>query len=346
MLKAVLSTGETSQREVFELEAISRKRDGDLDLAQFGREAKMPWQTDGRRWHTVDRVGHNGQPCRWEGEALARLVDEIETRDAFRSADWNNRSVVEIAARDKQHGWFLHALTGDEWLLTLKFRVRRNTFKQDHLSSRLALKSLDDIDELPIYGRSGRVRVRNLKGPWQEVTVSVHWQREIDTSEFRSFLNEACESFRRKAEQTKLNPADLMPWKVLGRKWHLSRKGFPSSKRVLWNVDTLDTLLNQLLAVLDIPAIDWANKQVIHFRREGDQTTWASVHTKRRGGIDLTLFADSGKIALGKIANFGEQSEINLLANGQDAIKIRFTKANQVKSREWRQFLSEHASAR
>ena len=205
---------------------------------------------------------------------------------------------------------------------------------------------LDDIDELPIYGRSGRVRVRNLKGPWQEVTVSVHWQREIDTSEFRSFLNEACESFRRKAEQTKLNPADLMPWKVLGRKWHLSRKGFPSSKRVLWNVDTLDTLLDQLLAVLDIPAIDWANKQVIHFRREGDQTTWASVHTKRRGGIDLTLFADSGKIALGKIANFGEQSEINLLANGQDAIKIRFTKANQVKSREWRQFLSEHASAR
>ena len=109
-------------------------------------------------------------------------------------------------------GWFLHAQTGDEWLLTLKFRVKKNTFRELELQQQLALKPWDDIDELPVYGRADRVRVKNLKGPWQEITITVHWQREIDTPAFREFLAAARAAFFALTHRRRLDPADLTPW--------------------------------------------------------------------------------------------------------------------------------------
>ena len=38
----------------------------------------MPWEIDGRRWHTVDRVGRTGNPCRWDGRILAEVIDRIQ----------------------------------------------------------------------------------------------------------------------------------------------------------------------------------------------------------------------------------------------------------------------------
>src|SRR4029078_10713145 len=130
--------------------------------------------------------------------------------------------------------------TGEEWLLTLKFRVGRNTFTEEQLDAELGLSALDDLDELPIYGRAGRGRVKNSKGPWQEVTITVHWLREIDTPAFRKFLDAAIRSYVERTQTKKLDLADLTPWKVLGRKWHLSRKGFPSGKRVAWEPALLE----------------------------------------------------------------------------------------------------------
>jgi excinuclease ABC subunit A len=37
-----------------------QKQDGDLDITEVGKTASMPWQSDGRGWHTRDRVGRNG----------------------------------------------------------------------------------------------------------------------------------------------------------------------------------------------------------------------------------------------------------------------------------------------
>ena len=56
------------------------------------------------------------------------------------TTNWSERSVVEVIGPDASRGWFLHALTGDEWLLTLKFRVPENTFQQKSLAAALKLK--------------------------------------------------------------------------------------------------------------------------------------------------------------------------------------------------------------
>jgi excinuclease ABC subunit A len=303
----------------------------------------MPWQVDGRRWHAVERVGHNGRPCRWEGTALEFVIDSLDAERGFAPVNWNDRSVVELTGAGAAATWFLHALTGDEWVLTLKLRVGRNTFVGEKLAVELALKSLDDLDELPVYGRGDRVRVKNLKGPWQEVTVTVHWLREIDTPEFRAFLARAAKSYLARTQAAPLNVDDLTPWKVLGKKWHLSRKGFPSGKRVRWDAEVLERLADALGGALPQARVDWTGKQVVHFYRPDSEEPWATLHTKRRGGIDLALYGTPGRFALGKIAALGRDREIVAGAGKSELIRIRLDNPAQVRSPDFIGFLKEHA---
>jgi excinuclease ABC subunit A len=211
------------------------------------------------------------------------------------------------------------------------------------LQQQLALKSLDDLDELPVYGRSDRVRVRNVKGSWQEVAVTVHWLREIETPAFDKFLEKAADAFQGAVSRKKLNPADLTPWKVLGRKWHVSRKGFPSGKRIRWEPELLERLLDLLHGAAPQAEIDWGNKQVVYFRRKHSEAVWAAVHTKRRHGVDLSLYNEAGRVALGRITELGRTREISTTGNGRDQISIRFDAAEQVVAQSLASFVKEHA---
>ena len=338
MLAPVLTSGVREEREVFNAKAARKKQVGDLDLKEVGEGAKMPWQTDGRKWHTQDRLAHNGNEPKWEGEALALIIDEIEADDRFAPANWNNRAVVEIMGRDKQGGWFLHALTGDEWLLSLKFRVKKNTFSQSALSSRLNLTPVDDLDEIPIYGRAERVRVKNLKGPWQEITISVHWRKEIDTPEFRRFLTEARDGFLKQIHQVKLNPDDLMPWKVLGRKWHLSRKGFLKGK-VRWDVEVLETLFDLLEEVLPDAKPEWGGKVLVNYKSAGELL--ATVHTKRPRAVELYLYCEAGRVPLGRVLKLGMDREISKANDGRDIVKLCFQTKKQVQDPDLKLLLEE-----
>jgi excinuclease ABC subunit A len=345
LLAPLLQRGRREGIEIFDARAAAKKRTGDLDLRKLGAEARMPWQVDGRRWHAVERVGHNGRPCRWEGAALEFVIDLLDAERGFSPVNWNDRSVVELTGEGSAATWFLHALTGDEWLLTLKMRVTRNTFDADKLAGDLALKSLDDLDELAVYGRGDRVRVKNLKGPWQEVTVTVHWLREIDTPAFRTFLSRAAKSYLARTQAVPLNVDDLTPWKVLGKKWHLSRKGFPSGKRVRWDAEVLERLADALVKAVPEARVDWTGKQVVHFYRPNSEEPWATLQTKRRSGIDLALYGATGHFALGKIAGLGRDREIIATAGKPDQIRIRVDDTAQVHDSAFVHFLKVHAQA-
>ncbi|MGE5195647.1 MAG: excinuclease ABC subunit UvrA, partial [Deltaproteobacteria bacterium] len=343
LLAPILEQGRRGKVEIFDARAAARKRSGDLDLRKVGAEARMPWQVDGRRWHTTDRVSHNGRSPRWEGSALAFVIDALEGKRGFTPVNWNDRSVVEVTGEGAPPTWFLHALTGDEWLLTLRIRVGRNTFQEDALAAALDLKSLDDLDELPVYGRGNRVRVKNLKGPWQEVTVTVHWLREIDTPAFRAFLDKAVKAYLARTQAAPLNIDELTPWKVLGKKWHLSRTGFPSGKRVRWEPEVLERLADALQRALPAGKVDWTGKQVVYFYRPGTDEPWATVQTKRRGGIDLALFGPAGRFALGRIAGLGSQREIFSAPGKPEQIQIRVDSSHHVLDPDFVRFLKEHA---
>lgn len=326
LLKPVLETGQRGEIEIFDAREAARKKGGDLDISKVGKEVAAPWQRDGRRWHTQDRIARNGKPCRWEGGALEMVVDALAEIDGLKEANWNDQTRVEITAVKKVGtGWFFHALTGDEWLLHLYFRVPKGTFQEANLQQNLALKSVNELDELQIYNRSERVRINESKGPFQEVVLDVHWQAEIDTPAFRQFLQQAADAYLERVKQIKkLDPNELTPWKVLKQKWHLSRKGFPSQKRVSWNVETLESLLHNLEPVLSPLSNDWDNKTTVQYRHPKTGKLLVEIHTKRREALQLTLYTEPGAIALGEIVHLGKTQEI-VPYRGQEAVKIQLT---------------------
>jgi excinuclease ABC subunit A len=274
------------------------------------------------------------------------VTDRLAELGGLAEPNWGDRSTVELLAESKEGGWFLHALTGDEWLLVLKFRVGRGTFDEATLARRLGLRALDDIDELPVYGRVPRVRVANPKGPWQEVAVTVHWLREIDTPEFDDFLREAHRSYLARIEAAaQLDVADLTPWKVLGRKWHLTSKGFPGPRRAAWSIAVLESLFALLELVAPGAQVDWTRKTSVVYLRPDGAAKWAEVHTKRREGIDLELAGPPGRFALGRIAALGHERELRSDLLGDQTIRIRFVQGSEVAAPDLKVFLVEHLAA-
>ena len=341
VLGPILESGPHQVRKRYDPQA-QHTQEGDLDIRQVGRDQKMPWQLDGPRWHTVDRVGRDSQPCRWEGRILQTIIERIQKIGDFSATNWDSRSVVEIAAKKKTSGWFFHAITGETWLLKMKFRVARNTFRRDTLINSLGLKPLNQIDDLPVYGNDPRVRCKALRAPWQEVQIRVHRFDEIDTPAFWQFLDDAIGGFTKVIERTTQKPQDIMPWKVLGEKWHLSRKGFRPGKRVLWDVKVLQKLCDLLRKAASDAEFIWTNQQVVHVLVDGRKEPWASIRTKSPASVELILSGPKGNFALGRIARLGRQRQFDGIRDDRDLVKLKFRSSNDFKNGDLTDFLSEH----
>ncbi len=306
----------------------------------------MPWEIDGRHWHTVARVGRNGKPCRWEGRILGDVIDRIQNQsELFSETDWNSRSVVEIRAAKKADGWFFHAITGEEWLLKMKFRTARNTFSRDDLLRRLDLKPLNDMPELPLYGTEPRVKLRSLRGPWQEVEVRVNSYSEIDRPEFWAFIDQAVGGFGKYSQQAKEQSDILQPWKQLGRKWHFARRGFPLGGKVEWEMEVLEELIELLNETAPYGQLLWNNKQVVPLYVPQQREAWAAVQTKKLDAVYLHLTGPKGRFAQGRITGLGFDAQVDGEKTGMDVLRIKFRSTEDLRRGELAAFLKEHLAA-
>ena len=360
-LAPVLQAGPHAERKPFDFAAEAARLASDRDISEIGREAKMPWQIDGRRWHTVDRVGRTGNPCRWDGRILAEVIDRIEEKGekkeakdraskrapgpVFSATDWNERTVVEIRAAKKSEGWFFHAITGEEWLLKMKFRVSRNTFRAEELIERLDLKPLNDMPDLPLYGTEPRVKCKNLRGPWQEVELRVHGHAEIDRPEFWEFVDRAVAGFGAYAEKAQAKPNILQPWKQLGRSWHLARRGFSLGKKVRWTPDVLEKLLDLLTEAAPSGAFRWDQKQTVPLYLPDSQKPWAAVRTKKLDAVYLLLNGPKGRFPLGRIGDLGHNPEVDGRDGEADVVRLKFRMLDDLARGDLRAFLAEHLAA-
>ena len=332
-LAPVLLAGPFVEPKKYDFRTELAKRKDDVDIDDVGREAKMPWEADGRRWHTVDRVGRTGNPCRWDGRVLADVIDRIQQHDdLFSDTDWNTRTVVEIRAAKKADGWFFHAITGEEWLLKMKFRTGRNTFSREGLVKRLELKPLNDMPELPLYGTEPRVRCKNLRGPWQEIELRVHSYDEIDRPEFWSFIDEAVAGFRKFAERVEHSADILQPWKQLGRKWHFARRGFLAGGRIAWDVKVLEELFEMLVETAPDGQILWNNKIVVPMFVPQQKDAWATVLTKKPDAVYLILTGPKGRFTLGQLTNMGHEPEVDGSRPDCDLLRLKFRTVEELES--------------
>ena len=345
VLDPVLSAGPVVERKAHDFAADEIERKDDMDLADVGREARMPWQADGRRWHTKDRVGRTGNPCRWDGRILDEVVDRIEQSGDFSATDWANRSVVEIRAAKKSDGWFFHAITGEEWLLKMKFRTAKNTFLRDELRRRLDLKPLNEMPDLPLYGTEPRVRCKNLRSPWQEVELRAHAYEEIDRPEFWKFLDYAIAGFRRFTDRVHKKPEDLMPWKALGRKWHFLRKGFLKGGPPRWDPDVLEEVCRLLEQTAPGCRFGWGNKIVVPVHLKDGKTSWASVVTKKPDAVHLWLFGPKNRFPMGRLTALGHDPQLDAERPEHDVILLKFRSPADLARGNLAGFLKKHVAA-
>jgi excinuclease ABC subunit A len=344
VLAAAIDESPKEKRALFDFAAHDSRGERDLDITEVGKDARMPWEVNGRQWHTQDRVGRAGAPCRWDGRILEQVVDRIQESGKFGDTNWNARTIVEIASPTRSEGWFMHAITGEEWLLKLKFRVAKNTFNREQLVTQLKLKPLNDLADLPVYGHEPRVKCKNLRGPFQEVQLQVHALDEIDKPAFWKFLQTAIEGFNKFAERVRQNPEDIMPWKVLGQKWHFARKGFPPGKPPRWDVELLEELCERLVEAAPRGQFLWNNQQVVHIFVPEQREPWASIFTKRPSAIDLVLTGPKGRFALGRVTELGREPEFQAGAD-RDALRLKFAATEDLDKGDLRQFLTEHAAS-
>jgi len=342
VLAGVLTAGPHAEWPRYDPEAAAAPRTGDVELEAVGRDARMPWETDGRRWHTVERVTQKGKPCRWEGHVLDWIDERIHELGELGDTNWNSRTIVEIPAPVKSQGWFFHAHTGLERYVRLVFRVGRNTFKEAELTQRLGIRPLNETKGLDVYGDEPRVHVADRKGPWQEVAILGNRLSEIDTRAFRQFLQEAVTAFHQNLQRLRTRPEDVMPWKVNGQRWHLGEKGFPVGKKVRWDRALLTRLLDLVREVEPNVTVEWDARDAIKLRVPGVSRAWAQWRTKAAHGLDCRFLGKKGQFNLSRVDSFGVSPAINSEREGADVLRLVFQHADHLHAAKLKELLAEH----
>jgi excinuclease ABC subunit A len=342
ILAGVLEAGPLVERPRFDPFAAAKAEADGVALEDVGAEAKMPWEADGRRWHTVDRIGHNGQAAKWEGAVLDWVEREIHKRGKFSPTNWNHRSVIEIAAATKTEGWFFHGMSGMEWLCRLVFRVPRNTFKGPDLVRQLGIRPLNETAGLQVYGDEERVRVVLRKGGFQEITILAHRLAEIDTPAFAAFLDKAAAAFLGQLVKKRSKPEDFMPWKINGEKWHLGDKGFAPGKKVLWERKLLASFLEIVHSVDRDVTVEWDARDAIKLRVKGISRSWASLRTKEAKALRCLFMGKKGQFNLSQLEGLGVHPEIKSTLPKADVIQLVFASAEQMPPARLKEMLAAH----
>ena len=219
--------------------------------------------------------------------------------------------------------------------------MKKNEFTTEGLDASLGLMPLDEMEDVQAYGRDPRVKARNLKTAWQEVTIRIWKKSEVDTPAFRQFLKQALKSYLTLSTAEATNPEDLMPWKQLGRKWHLMKKGLPAVARGAWDFSTVEKLLPVIESIFEKCDVDYGVRSRINWTSRKSGKPVAELYTKRSDGLDLVMFFPAGEITIGAIAAIGESQAIEPTRDGVDAVRLRFTKSEQLASKDFVRILKE-----
>jgi excinuclease ABC subunit A len=119
------------------------------------------------------------------------VVDRLAQLGGMPPADWSQRSVVRIAAPGDGEAPFFEALTGFEWVISLRFFVPPRTFPPapDSLAKGLGLAPFHESTP-PVPHDGPRVTIRTRRGIGQEITIALHTLAEVRSDSFDAFLRE------------------------------------------------------------------------------------------------------------------------------------------------------------
>ena len=343
ILKGTLASSQYATRVKFDAEAALRARIGDMEIAEVGKEAKLPWEEDGPQWHLQNRVTTTGKPIRWDGEALSWVVEQVQSLGTFSETNWNHRSIVEIPLAKKADGWFLHAMTGHEAYVKFVFRLPGRPFKEEQLVAKLGLKPLSDTPGLEGFSRDSN-RIDVVHGPGiQHVLIVVHKKAEIDTPAFREFMRRAVEIVQARAATASGGVEGNMPWKKDGEKWHLGEKGFPPGKKLKWDRSILPRLIALIEELNPQLEFKWDVRDAITIRPAGSPRFWCRIKTKEADALQAWFVGKRGQMNMNQVDGIGQHSTIESDRNdGGEILKLLFVNSSDLQLAKLKEILKEH----
>lgn len=326
LLGPVLQQSEVASIQAFDVKEVARKQKGDVSVSQLGQSAAVPWEINGQRWHTQERLSHDGQQCHWDGAALQFVIDQLAADSRLAPVNWNHRSIVEVKANSGL-GWLLHAATGHSWILKLTFRVPKATFQAGSLDNALQLTPIDEVRDMQYYSRADRVVVRNLKSAWQEVIIKIWNLAEVQTPAFRDFLKQAVEAHLTLAKPEPPDLAKMTPWSQLREKWYDKESSRPADAK--WELKLIQTLLPTLQKALTGFESNFDSRLKVDWH-DSKGNLVAELYTALKAGVDLLIYVPTSSVTADSIAGMGSKRSIKNISDTQDLIDIRFVKADQV----------------
>ncbi len=222
VLRPVLEAGPFRERPVYDPKAAARREIEAIQSASkvIGdlKDVAAPWELDGRRWHTADRLTRTGATPKWDGQVLAHVVDRISELDPFDEPDWSKRTLVRIGAKEfPKDPPFFEANTGHEWVLTLKFRYKEGSFTPESIRDELGLVPFDQL-ETPVHSNAPRVESKPGKLSYRELLLRVVSVDEMSTATFDSFLKRISDSYLNKPIDDPWQSAKARTAKVTSRR--------------------------------------------------------------------------------------------------------------------------------
>ncbi len=339
-LASILAKSPQEERETYSLEAAAERQAliGGRLKVENAEEVALPWEKDGRLWHTTQCLSQEGTRPQWDPEALAFIVDQAEEVGKLLPADWKHRSRIELRAKKGKAPWFCHILTRGHWLLECTFRIPKRRFDPRALLEQLDLKVLDEREDLPIYGPWSRVR-RRVRRDHDDITIWVHDLAEIDTPAFKRFVKQAVSAH---CELVKLttDPETAEPWKKNGRAWHMGQKAIPNLRTRYWKPKALVELVGRLNKIMPKVEIDWNNKTAVSLRHPLMKRAWGKISTASRHGLRVEITGKANQFTPTKIERLGEDPEIKRRSN-RDVVTFWVREMKDVDTRQLTAVLKE-----
>jgi excinuclease ABC subunit A len=302
-------------------------------------EIKMPWQTNGRRWHTEQRTSRDGKAIEWEGAALAFIAGEIERlgKSDLQPTNWSDRSRVEIIAKapdglaQSAVPWLCHFLTGGRWLLDMNLRVPTGSFKERDLAAKLALKTLDDRDDIQAYGKTPRVVIRAVPNGLDDIRILVHDKKEIATPAFKSFLAAAVKKHLDHVRGLAVTKDKGAPWKKDGKAWHLSQDSVRRSETRQWKSVDLVSFIGRVSKSLPGAKVDWSGKVLVDIRSSGGGRV-ARVITNLPDALRVDVWTPPGHFTPTQIERLGTRQELNRTGSSGAGLSFWFQRMEQIET--------------
>ncbi len=318
------------KRQAFDTGGLEEIEDVRFDEQDLGK-GNMPWEMDGKAWHTRDRIGHRGEACRWEGPALEWLINEIEkaAKGKFSPTNYNSRSTVEIKMPGSQTPWFFHARTGNTWLLDASFRVPVRAFSAAEVRKLVPLKVLDECDDLPIYGRESRVSVRHSGRLTDDIRILINNKKEIATADCREFIQRAVKAYQRLVRRLAEDVAIRQPWRVAGRAWHLGQQMLTKRDQILWRGTLIAEVLGRLKKIDADIQEDWTRKVMVTLEHPKIEGVWGRLITNHPHAMRLEFRTRRGQFTPALIEKLGLDVKIRHMRGNEDQIQFWLQKMDQ-----------------